>query len=429
MALKPKRQPKIIPTDPESIADEILLENDVMFRNGSFYLFDPESKAWQQVHDDQIKRLVLEELPGGYSPNKANAVLEVIRLKTARENASFAQNDNIIPFLNGCLDLSTLELSEPDKNDFLINVFPVKYNRVATSPRFIQFLNEIFENDPDKADKIKMLQEFTGLCLTKDISFQRALMLIGNGANGKSVFLSILENLFGGDNYSKLELHQLTSGFYVPELENKYLNICSEVNAKDRFSENVFKQIVSGEVIQADRKFKEPIKFKPFAKLVFAANDLPLTMDNSFAYFRRLLILQFNRTFAPKNQDRYLANKLIKELPGIVNWAIVGLERLHKNNVFTIPESSKEVLKQYKLASNNVLAFINDRCKVDANSFEIYKDFYQQYKTYCMDGGMKPKSQRNFKNEVLRCLPQIEFKRTRGKDKFYNIKLINDDEF
>lgn len=414
-------------TDPESIANELLIDNDIRHHEGNFFIYDDETQTWEPLSQDNLKRLILNEIPGLYSIPKVTTIIEILRLRSAIE--PITPDKYTIVFRNGLLNWETSIFRPFNKLDFVVNPLQADYNPGATCPRFIQFLDEIFEGDQDRESKILMLQQFFGLILTKDCSFQKAMLFIGNGSNGKSVILSILEYLFGNANISKLELTQLGNPFHIPALQNKYLNIASEINSKDRFSESLFKMIVAGETVFADRKFQEPFQFKPFVRLIFATNGLPYSTDTTYAFYRRWLILKFNRTFKPDQQDRSLPEKLIRELSGIVNWALTGLADLHEKNRFTEPQSHIETLKYFEQSNNNVAIFLDDMAEVDPDSNILLADLYRSYVSYCADGNYRPKSKNNFKVEVLQLLPVARFYEIHGQKYFDNIRLKTSNQF
>lgn len=421
--IDPETSQRATLTDPESIADEILMERDIRFHEGSFYQFDDETSTWNPSTTDELKRLVLYQLPGGYNLTKVAAILEILRLKS--QIKPIKPDRETIIFQNGILNWKTGHFREFTKNDFVVSPLQVNYLPGAPCQRFNQFLDEIFEGDPDKAEKIEMLKQYFGLCLTKDTSFQKALLLIGSGSNGKSVLLNLLETLFGDANISKLELSQLGNAFHIGALQNKYLNISTELAAKDKFSESLFKSIVAGETCFADRKFQDPYQFKPFARLIFATNSLPYTSDTTFAFYRRWLILRFNRTFAPQQQDRDLPEKLIRELPGVINWALNGLRSLHEQNYFTEPASHKETLRFFEFQNNNVAVFCDEMIQREPGASIHFSELYRSYTSFCGEGNYRSKSKLNFKTELLQLIPEARFFTSHGQRKFSNIRLIN----
>ena len=375
-AIKPQASDRAPLTDPESIADELLMNNDFRFHEGTFFIFDEEAKTWNPATIDAIKRLILYELPGQYNLTKVQAILEILRLKSSI--SPMVQPADTIVFRNGMLQWKTGIFREFSKQDFVVNPLQVDYLPGARCPRFNTFLDEIFEGDQDKPDKIEMLKQFFGLVLTKDTSFQKAMLFIGSGSNGKSVLLNLLESLFGDNNISKLELSQLGNAFHVGALQNKYLNIATEINARDRFSESLFKSIVAGETCFADRKFQDPYQFKPFARLIFASNSLPYSSDTTFAFYRRWLIMKFNRTFSPQHQDRALPEKLTRELSGIVNWALAGLRSLHEQNYFTEPASHIDTLKFFEFSNKKVYVFVDEMIEEEPGASILFAELYRR---------------------------------------------------
>jgi putative DNA primase/helicase len=145
------------------------------------------------------------------------------------------------------------------------------------------------------------------------------------------------------------------------------------------------------------------MEFKQYAKLMFNCNVLPKDTEQTNGYFRRFLIIPFERTITEKEKDTNLAEKIAKkEMPGIFNWVLAGLDRLLKNNQFTYCEPAENALKSYKLDSDNVLQFLSDNdYNYKSNHFTPLADLYQSYKNHCTDSGCNPLNKRNFGNRLL----------------------------
>ncbi|MCU0372254.1 MAG: DUF5906 domain-containing protein, partial [Ignavibacteria bacterium] len=204
----------------------------------------------------------------------------------------------------------------------------------------------------DRGNKIKLLQEFLGLCLTTNVKFQKALLLLGTGSNGKSIIIQVMERIWGKGNFSNIELHALSNKHYVIELQNKLVNFCSEIDHKGAFSSDVFKRIVSGETLTGDRKFKDPAKFNPYCKLLFAANDLPKTSDTTRGYFRRFLILKFNRRFEGKEKD-------LEGLNSTTRTSSITNSGRRRPTVFLRIISHIDSITMYDCSYNNIINFCN----------------------------------------------------------------------
>ena len=155
--------------------------------------------------------------------------------------------------------------------------------------------------------------------------------MYGTGANGKSVFFEVVQALLGSDNVSSYSLQSLTNdnGYFRAKLANKLVNYASEINGN--LETSIFKQMVSGEPVEARLPYGQPFTLTQYAKLIFNCNELPKDVEHTNAYFRRFLIVPFDVTIPPDEQDKTLHTKIIdNELSGVFNWVLEGLDRLLK---------------------------------------------------------------------------------------------------
>lgn len=281
---------------------------------------------------------------------------------------------------DGVYDLRTFK---PD--DFMRYILPFKYNIKAQCEMFDKFLNRVL---PDKECQ-NILAEYIGWLFIPEMKQEKALFLYGKGANGKSVFFDIIKALLGTDNISSYTMSNLCddSGYYRAMLVNKLLNYSSEIGGT-KINADTMKQIISGEPISCRLPYGKPFIIDgDYAKLAFNANSLPKNIENSHAYFRRFLIIPFTQTIPTEEQDKYLAQKIIdKELSGIFNWVLKGMERLLKNQRFTESKAVQYELEQYKLQSDTVKMFINDeKYYVSDKKTITQKNLYNEYRSYCSD--------------------------------------------
>ena len=191
---------------------------------------------------------------------------------------------------------------------------------------FQKYLNQVL---PEK-ELQNIVAEFFGYIFTKGLKMEKAMLLYGSGANGKSVLFDIMNALLGKENISNFSLSNLLEEHNRALIAYKLLNYGSEINATKTSDE--FKNLVSTEPIQARLKYGNSFTMENYAKLAFNCNELPKDFDHQNAYFRRLLIVPFRVTIPEADQDKTLANKIIKnELAGVFNWIIDGLKRLTQN--------------------------------------------------------------------------------------------------
>jgi len=155
----------------------------------------------------------------------------------------------------------------------------------------------------------------------------------------------------------------------------------------------LFNALVVGDSVTADIKYKPAITFKPFAKLVFSTNNLPVSKNLSEGYFRRFDTLEFKKKFTRGNCDRRLQEKLDKELEGILLWAIEGLCRLMKNGEFTESIDFLTSFKEFEAAQNPLEDFLNTTTKINPNSTVKTKDLRNKYNSYCVENQIKPLSE------------------------------------
>ncbi len=301
---------------------------------------------------------------------------------------------NVINLQNGVLNLDTLELESHSPKHYCSSVIETNYDVNSKCPRWLKFLNQIFNQDQERID---LLQEFFGSCISNQCT-GKAAIFYGSGMNGKSVVAAILQSLIGENAISHLPLNQFESPFGLQGLIGKRLNVPSELETGDyKLSTANFKAVCTGDPVHINIKYEAPIETVLNCKLLFLTNNLPDTLDTSYGFFRRLIIFPFDYTVKEDEKDMNLSDKLKSELSGILNWAIEGLERLERSNYnFTKCEAAENCLKIYKNEQNNVGDFFTE-CFIIDNESEIRKsELYCYYTRYCFLNGMQSVSRRDF---------------------------------
>jgi len=191
-------------------------------------------------------------------------------------------------------------------------------------------------------------------------------------------------------------------GYYRAMMVDKLLNYASELNANQATTDKT-KQLISGEKIQARLPYGQPFNMTDYAKLIFNCNELPKNAEQTNAYFRRFLIINFEQTIPEAEQDVRLSKKIIEsELSGVFNWVLLGLNRLLKKEGFTYCEAVNDARKQYELESDSVNQFINDNGYLPSttNYFKI-TDLYPLYKQFCIENGCLFVKNNNFKKRLI----------------------------
>ena len=270
---------------------------------------------------------------------------------------------------NGRLEWSTGAV-EPHAPTFFTTIqIPVAYDAEALCPTFDTYLETTLP-----VDTHPLVEEILGWCLVPDgQKLERSVMLTGEGKNGKGVFLDLVQYLLGDRNVANVPLQELEeSRFMVAELYGKLANVFADLDARALRSSSLFKMLTSGDRLKGERKHQHPFYFRSYAKLLFSANKIPPSHDTSYAFYRRWLIIPFDRTFDGEGPnpkpDLGLRDKLTHELPGILNRALTGLKRLITVQDFTQPASVKEALRAYVQKNDALLVFLADCVSVDTAS-------------------------------------------------------------
>jgi putative DNA primase/helicase len=288
-----------------------------------------------------------------------------------------------INFKNCLFNLETWKTEDHNPEMKSICQIPVTFDKDAKCPKISDFLKSVVA-EPD----INLLCEMAGYCLTTDCSQQKAFMLYGEGSNGKSVFLALLEALVGKENTSGESLHKLEFDKYrLAKLYGKRVNICSDIpDIKMQKSEN-FKKLTSGlDLIDGENKYQDPFTFKNTTKMVFSANDIPEGKKDK-AYYRRWILIRFPNNFEGEKADKSLITKLQtpEELSGFLNLAIDGLKRLRENEKFSNEKLIEATQKEYELNSNPIAAFMEECTQTsdeDCDATILYLKYVDWCNTY-----------------------------------------------
>lgn len=305
-----------------------------------------------------------------------------------------------INLLNGTFEISPerRRLRPFSRWDFLTYQLPFKYDPQAKAPIFKNYLNIVL---PD-VERQRVLAEFLGYLFIRNggkyLKEEKALILYGTGANGKSVFFEVVNALLGNENISSYTLQSLTNdnGYFRAKLANKLVNYASEINGQ--LGTSIFKALASGEPVEARLPYGEPFTLHQYAKLIFNCNSLPQSVEHTEGFFRRFLIIPFDVTIPESEQDKDLHNKIINsELEGVFNWVLAGLRRLLDQKHFSPCEAARKALEQYRTESNSVQSFINDRgYRKSPEKWLPVKDLYAEYRAFCFEDGVQAFKKINF---------------------------------
>ena len=348
--------------------------------------------VWRIVDDRQIKQSIhAVTTKASITAAVVGSMLDLIKTEAYLPNHQFDRVSDMINCVNGelpCTD-GAWSLEPHDRSHYRTAMIPVAYDPDATAPRFEQFLAEVFKGDPDCEEKSLLVCEFLGYTLTTNCKYERFLMTVGSGANGKSVLLAIIAELVGRDAATSVQPSHFENQFMRAHLHGKLCNIVTEIAEGAEINDAQLKSLVSGEMTTASHKHQPTFDFIPYAKHIFATNHLPRTRDHSEALYRRALVLTFNNKFDGVGRDVHLIDKLKAELPGILNMALAGLKRLNENNAFTVCSSSLEIASKWRRESNQVAQFVEEACEFNPGKKTAVALLYESFKSWALDGGVR----------------------------------------
>ncbi len=413
------------------LANEFLHDTGQIHSRGDVLLirhrdnyFAFNGKAWTILSKDDLKAQIIMHfsrdplINGKINTSFTNNVLHcldaICHLNSTIEMPSWLASSGVegkdfIVFQNGILNTKLFLEGHPRIHApntpklFTTSVLPYDFDPTACAPKWNAFLAEVLPNQDDQA----FMQEWFGYNFTPDTTHHRFLLMTGDGENGKSVVTEILVNILGRSNVSTVSLERFGGRFDLFQTYGKLANISSEIGELDKASEGILKAFVSGDYITYEQKNKDTFTAKPSARLTLATNTLPRFADKSSGLWRRMILLPFTVIIPPEKQVKYLAKILLsEEASGIINWALEGLVRLHRQGAFTEPESSVKEKEQYRREVNSSRAFLLEEVEECPGCENSTTTVYQLYRDYCQERGYRPLGESLFGRELRRLYPK-----------------------
>lgn len=372
----------------------------------------------------EIEAEMIQHIPG-LNRAKRTEVLAYLDI-LIRENSK-AEDANLIAFENGLYNIVDDSFVEFTPEHIITNKIRWKYNPETYSELADKTLNKIACNDPQIR---ALLEEAIGYCFYRRNELGKAFILTGDKSNGKSTFLSMVQCLLGDENISSLDLKELGDRFKTAEMFGKLANIGDDIG--DEFIANpaIFKKLVTGERVSAERKGQNPFEFNNYSKLLFSANNIPRIKDKTGAVQRRLTIIPFDARFSADDPD---FNPYIKHLlktdevmEYLINLGIAGLKRVLTNRAFSTSAKVKKAMDEYEENNNPIIGFFRE---CEDEEFQIENEptnvVYKRYQEYCLANSLQPMSNIEFSKQVNRILNMsVANKKINGKK--YRIFIKNE---
>jgi P4 family phage/plasmid primase-like protien len=369
---------------------------DLIFHASRFWRWRVTG-VWVRVEDREMQREIHKTLDGigvdfKFGRSTVDSVLDLMRTESFRPEHQFNSAGDIINTQSGTVtwdsDLGSWIQRPHCREDYLTVQIPVRYDPAARCPRFVEFLREIFAGDKDGVDKALVVMEMIGYSLLTSCRFEKFILLIGGGANGKTVLLKVLEWLVGTAMVCAVQPSQFDNVFQRAHLHGKLVNIVTEIAEGAEIADAALKAIVTGELTTAEHKHRDPFNFHPCTTCWFSTNHLPHTRDFSDAMFRRAIVIRFNNRFDGTNCDPNLIDKLIVELPGVLTLALGALRGVILRGTFTDVESSRAAKQEWQISCNQAAQYFEERLQKSPGDKVGSTTLYMDYRDWAGEQGI-----------------------------------------
>ena len=397
----------------ELLVNHILSQKDVyttrnddkeevyIYSNG---IYVPQGKTYIR----EMVRIVLGE---AYTNQIYNEVLSKIEADTYIEQKEFFAINNIweIPVQNGILNLKTRELSEFTPKKIFFTKLAMDYNPAQKCEAIDKHFREVLATEED----VLVMEEVFGTLLLKDYRIEKAIIMLGSGRNGKGKTISLMKNFVGAGGYSAVALKNMREdNFRICDMFGKLVNLSGDLSNTSLKDTGCLKMLIGRDPINADRKHKDSLDFINYAKIIFAANELPRVYDSTDGFWDKWVPFVFPFKFITKeefdslSQEEQQNKKIIdpdhinkintpEELSGLLNKALDGLDRTLKNNNYSHSPSGNDVKSWWIRKSDSFAAFCTDCIKGDYDSYITKRELQSKFSKYCKAvklNGVSPKS-------------------------------------
>ncbi len=397
--------------------EDPLADEKLVYDRTKLYSYASDLGLWSEVFDERVRAIVHgwdgEWIRTGWNEKLDQPKVRPLKvgdafaggvlasLRTLRSSRGFFDEARDgLAFRNGfvCVSDSGLELEAFSSSHRITVGLPFDYVPDSRPSIFLRILRECFAGDADAEEKIELLREFIGgALLGRSCVYQKGLVLLGDGGNGKSTFLDVVAALFVGRMITAVPPHEMSNEYRRAMLSESRLNLVNELPEADILVSQAVKAILTGDRIVGRYIREQPFTFRPVAGHIFAANDLPGVRDMSRGFWRRWIVIEWRREFAEAEQDKQLAAKIIaSELPEIASWAVDGAAELAARGRYAIPSSSDEAVAEWRAVADNVSRFLRERTIRTEEPKTAAAELYNAYVGWATRNGHKPLSSPKF---------------------------------
>jgi putative DNA primase/helicase len=390
-------------------------------RTDGIKAYSEKTKYYEPIGKEIIKNFLTKKINLNNSRANSEEILHLLKTETyvKDEQIEEASPLNLIPFKNCILDLNTMKMLDHDPKYLFDFQIPVIYDPSAKCPKIEEFLQSVINEQ-----ELSLIYDIFGLSLYRMNFLEKFFVFTGEGSNGKSRVLTLLQTFIGSENSSSITLKQLTEDrFAVARTYKKHVNIGADISGKPIEDTSMLKGLSSSDKVSGQFKFGQIFDFVPWATEIFSANDPPVFYDNSQGMMRRCELIVFPHKFGNDEDiredpnclkaDPHILDKIQtpQEMSGLLNHAIKHLKQSLKNGQLSVVRSTTQLEKDYTKYSNSVKAFVNEFCaeseyfpaevvkgvcNIPAQGFLFPSEMYPRYVKYCEFHNLSKKSRDYF---------------------------------
>ena len=405
--------------------------------NIPIWRYEDSEGIWRPDGEDFIRKEVDRVAAEFTSNHLASEVIGSVRAKAYVPDLKLGETTSTMVCENGLLDLENGNFRKKfDPDEYHIARLPVTYDKKAKCPNFLKFLDEVVATPDDK----EAIIEIIGYTLFKVYVYEIIALFVGEGANGKSILLSVIKQFVGSENVSSVTPQQLErSRFSSAQLFGKLACVAGDIPSEPLKYTGILKMLTGGDLIHAEHKNRDPFDFLNHAKLIFSANQVPESWDLSTAFYRRFRIIDFPNEFTPNDKNFIPRDQLLelltseKERSGILNIALKGLKRLRSQGQLTGEKTIYEKTMDFIQRSDSALYFFKRFITRNHLAADMPKAwFYSLYAKFCDAIDKTPVADSTFAKKIKRYVPYIGESRPRGGDQRVTVWTgfdFNQDEY
>lgn len=369
----------------------------------TLYVYSEEDGIYEP-HGESFIQSKVEQLVGAWSTNqRVREIVGKIERRSRVDKRELKSQPERLVVANGILDLTTGTLDDHDPGEYHQTMVNVDWNPDAECPNIDEFLHDIVE--PQDVPKLYRLIAHS---LYKEYAAEKAAMLLGDGRNGKSVFLSLVERFLGNYNVSNQSLQALNEDEWAANnLVGKLANVHPDMSDQTVQTMQMFKKLTGRDTVSANVKFEEPIRFENYATLIFACNRMPVLKDDTRGNWRRWILIDFPNTFEPDAEEteekQVIMDRITSpsELQGLLVRCVEEIQAWDAGRAwFPTAPSWEEARKRIRRAAEPVYDFAH-ACLEDGEGCERTDEVRRAYQAYASSEGLPPISRESFGRQLL----------------------------